>query len=402
MLVDLSPEELSKRTVDIYRKAQTSLQEGGANTLYLALGFLLWKRDDKADRRFRAPLILLPVSLERQSVRSGIRMVTHDDEPRFNTTLLEMLRRDFHIDIQGLDGELPGDESGIDVNGIWNRVRTEFRDIPGFEVVEDVVLGHFSFAKYLMWKDLVDRPNALKENAVVRHLIDTPHDPFPSKIGFVDPSRLDQEYKPADLLTPLSADSSQMAAIATAHQGKDFIIIGPPGTGKSQTIANMITHFLGQGKTVLFVSEKTAALEVVYRRLNEIGLGDYCLRLHSNKASKADVLHQLRNAWDRPALESPANWRTQAENLRTLRVRLNQLVDRLHRKRRNGLSAHYALGVKVRDYNTATRVALAWPRADEHDEAALQKIRETVETLSVQAKAVGNVSSSPLRFIKVW
>ena len=401
VLVSLPSEELSKRTVGIYRKAQTALQEGGANTLYLALGFLVWRRNDKEDRRFRAPLILLPVSLERQSVRSGIRMVAHDDEPRFNTTLLEMLRRDFRIDIQGLDGELPGDDKGVDVTGIWNRVRAEFRDTPGFEVVEDVVLGHFSFAKYLMWKDLVDRSAALRENAVVRHLIDTPRDPFPSEIGFVDPSKLDQEFEPADLLTPLSADSSQMAAIATAHRGKDFIIIGPPGTGKSQTIANMIAHTLGQGKTVLFVSEKTAALEVVYRRLNEIGLGRYCLQLHSNKSNKADVLKQLRDAWDRPALESPENWREQGESLRTLRDRLNQLVDRLHRKHRNGLTAHYALGVKVRDGETAARVALSWPRSDQHSEADLKRVRESVDWLAVQAKAVGEVSSSPFRFIKV-
>ena len=139
VLVDLPSEQLSHRAVEIYRKAQTALQEGGANTLYLAIGFLLWKRDQKDTRRFRAPLILRPVTLERKSVRSGIRMVVHDDEPRFNTTLLEMLRRDFRIEISGLDGELPADDSGIDVAAIWNRVRLAVKDAPGFEVVEDVL-----------------------------------------------------------------------------------------------------------------------------------------------------------------------------------------------------------------------------------------------------------------------
>ncbi|SMF76552.1 Protein of unknown function [Tistlia consotensis] len=147
VLVDLPKDELGKRAVEIYRKAQTALQEGGSNTLYLALGFLLWKRDEKDDRRFRAPLILLPVTLQRQSVRSGVKMIAHDDEPRFNTTLLEMLRRDFKIDIKGLDRDLPKDQSGIDVQGIWNTVRRAVKDAPGFEVVEEVVLGHFSFAK---------------------------------------------------------------------------------------------------------------------------------------------------------------------------------------------------------------------------------------------------------------
>src|SRR5690606_31754059 len=137
----------------------------------------------------------------------------------------------------GLDGQLPADHSGIDVAGIWNMMRKAVKDAPGFEVVEDVVLGHFSFAKYLMWKDLVERADALRQSPVVKHLIDTPRDPYATDITFVSESDIDRNYKPSDLLTPLPADSSQMAAIATADRGKDFVIIGPPGTGKSQTIS---------------------------------------------------------------------------------------------------------------------------------------------------------------------
>ena len=140
----------------------TALQEGGSNTLYQAIGFLRWKREGSDDRRFRAPLILLPVTLQRKSVRSAITMLAHDDEPRFNTTLLEMLRRDFGIELPGLDGDLPQDDRGIDVGAIWTQVRRAVKEVPGFEVVADVVLGHFSFAKYLMWKDLVDRTEALR------------------------------------------------------------------------------------------------------------------------------------------------------------------------------------------------------------------------------------------------
>lgn len=399
ILVDLPEEELSRRAVDIYRKAQTALQEGGANTLYLGLGFLLWKHSEKDDRRFRAPLILLPVTLERKSVRSGIRMLAHDDEPRFNTTLLQMLRKDFEIDIRGLDGALPSDHSGIDVNGIWNMVRKAVKDAPGFEVIEEVVLGHFSFAKYLMWKDLVDRTDALRQNAVVRHLIDTPRDPYPSEIAFVDGSQLDQHYKPSNLLTPLPADASQMAAIATADRGKDFVIIGPPGTGKSQTISNLIAHMLGKGKTVLFVSEKTAALEVVYRRLKDFGLGRFCLALHSNKARKADVLSQLHDAWEYHQSAKVEDWEEEAERLRTLRDQLNRVVERLHTPRRNGMTAHYAMGVKVRDEALAARVQFSWPSADQHDKLQLETMRGAVEKLRIQAIAAGDVSASPFHLI---
>ena len=401
VLVDLPKEELARVAVEIYRRAQTALAEGGANTLYLAMGFLRWKRNKKEDvRPFHAPLVLLPVTLERKSVRSGIRMLAHDDEPRFNTTLLEMLRRDFHLDIPGLDGELPTDESGIDVPGIWNRVRSAVKDAPGFEVVEDVALGHFSFAKYLMWKDLADRTEKLRENAVVRHLIDTPRDPYDLKMDTVDPRRLDHDYTPSDLLTPLPADSSQMAAIAMADKGKDFVVVGPPGTGKSQTIANLIAHLLGKGKTVLFVSEKTAALNVVFDRLKEIGLGRFCLELHSNKARKTDVLKQLGNAWQRVSLRPDADWQRQADDLRAVRDRLNRFVNHLHRPRRNGMTAYDAIGVSVRDEELGARVALSWPSADHHDETALTRIREAVENLAIQARAIGDPSASPFDLIE--
>ena len=400
LLVDMDEEELSKRAVDIYRKARTALEEGGANTLYLALGFLLWKHSDSKDeRRFRAPLILLPVTFERKSVRSGFRLSLHDDEPRFNTTLLEMLRKDFHLDIKGLDGSLPTDEIGIDVKGIRDRIRREVRDVPGFEVVEDVVLGNFSFAKYLMWKDLVDRTDELRKSPVVRHLIDSPRDPYPGKSAFVDPTELDREYNPSDLLTPLPADASQTAAIASADRGKDFIVIGPPGTGKSQTISNLIAHMLGKGKSVLFVSEKTAALDAVHRRLEKVGLGRFCLPLHSNKARKTDVLGQLHHTWEYHRKIPVEDWEKEAERLRQVRDQLNLVVDRLHLRRRNGLTAHYAIGVKVRDEEFASRVIFSWPSVDQHDESRLAGMREAVEKLRVQYQSIGDLSRSPFKLV---
>lgn len=410
VLVDLPAEDLRKRTVEIYRRAQTALQEGGANTLYLALGFLLWKRNEKDERQLRAPLILLPVTLERRSVRSGVKMAAHDDEPRFNTTLLEMLRKDFALEIHDFDDGLPQDESGIDVLRIWNVVRQAVRDIPGFEVIDDITLGHFSFAKYLMWKDLVDRTKQLRENNVVRHLLDTPTEIFetPGQSGFVDAQRLDDDFGPDDLLTPLPADASQTAVVATAAQGKDFVLIGPPGTGKSQTIANLVAHMLGTGKTVLFISEKTAALEVVYRRLKEIGLDRFCLELHSNKARKADVLKQLRMAWDPPAgeggdvrAEGPEDaWRQQASDLGKLREGLNRFVRHMHREWGNGYTPHRAMGVRVRDKAIAARVALSWRSAESHDKATLEAMREAVESLELRARACGDVAANRLAFVE--
>lgn len=181
-----------------------------------------------------------------------------EEEPRFNLTLLELLRNDFALTINGLDGELPTDESGIDVDGIWNLVRRAVRDIPGFEVTRDVVIGTFSFAKYLMWKDLIDRTPQLMESALVRYLIERGQENAAlEKSGdIIDVDELDDEVGTQELFLPLPADSSQVAAVVASAKGRDFVLDGPPGTGKSQTIANMIAHNLALGRRVLFVAEK--------------------------------------------------------------------------------------------------------------------------------------------------
>ncbi len=382
ILSPMPTDKLDAQLVDLYRKTQLDLAEGGANTLFLAVGFLVWKKSGSDTRHYRAPLILLPVKLQRRSARSGVRLSSHEDEPRFNLTLLQMLRQDFELDIPELAGPLPVDESGIDVPRIWTMVRRAVRDMPGFEVVEDVVLGAFSFAKYLMWKDLVDRTDALKRNPVVRHLLETPRDAYAGQGEPPHPSTLDQLVAPEGLFAPLAADSSQLAAVVGSAQGCDFVLDGPPGTGKSQTIANMIAHNLALGRTVLFVAEKRAALDVVHRRLVAHGLGPFCLELHSNKASKQDVLRQLDAAWT-TAAEPPAElWSRRAVELKTSRDRLNDFVRALHRRHANGLTLYSAIGRVARDGVDAA-LRLTWPRGMEHAETALESLRDTVHRLDL-------------------
>lgn len=380
ILSPMPADKLDAQLVELYRKTQLDLAEGGANTLFLAVGFLVWKKSGSDTRQYRAPLILLPVKLQRRSARSGVRLSSHEDEPRFNLTLLQMLRQDFELDIPELAGPLPVDESGIDVPRIWNLVRRAVRDTPGFEVAEDVVLGAFSFAKYLMWKDLVDRTEALKRNPVVRHLLETPRDAYPSQTEPPHPAELDGLVAPDALFTPLAADSSQLAAVVGSAHGCDFVLDGPPGTGKSQTIANMIAHNLALGRTVLFVAEKRAALDVVHRRLVAHGLGPFCLELHSNKASKQDVLRQLEAAWT--TVEEPPTelWHRRAAELKLSRDRLNDLVRALHRRHTNGLTLYGAIGRVARDGAELTW-RLTWPAGVEHGEADLEYMRDAARKL---------------------
>lgn len=397
VFVSVDGQELEARLVDLYRAARTTMQEGGANTLFLALGFLTWTRDDKAGQKYKAPLILIPVSLHRKSARSGFTMALHEDEPRFNPTLVEMLRQDYRLNLGVVDGELPHDDAGLDVALIWKTVSHAVRDIKGWEVCEDVVLAMFSFAKYLMWADLTLRTDQLRENAVVKHLIDTPRDPYPSTVAFPEPKRLDTEFAPAQTFCPLPADSSQLSAIMAAVKGKDFVLVGPPGTGKSQTISNLIAQCLAEGKRVLFVSEKIAALDVVYRRLREVGLGEFCLELHSSKARKLDVLSQLQRAWEAQGDIDPDEWRAQAERLKRYREDLNQYVERLHQKHRNGLTIYRAIG-KVVDGEDVPELGFSWGGTAYHSANDLAAMKDVVDRLGVNALVigVGQLASGPL------
>ncbi|WP_342655688.1 DUF3320 domain-containing protein [Pseudomonas sp. F3-2] len=388
VFVALTSNEMDVRLTELYRGARTALQEGGSNTLFLAIGFLSWTREDRAGQKYKAPLVLIPVTLERKSARSGFTMVLHDDEPRFNPTLIEMLRQDFELGLGSLENELPRDDSGLDIAGIWKKVGHAIKDIPGWELNEDVVLSMFSFAKYLMWKDLVENAEHLRQSPVVQHLLDTPRDSFVSNTPFPEAESLDRDYGPTDVFCPLPSDSSQLAAVMAAAKGKDFVLIGPPGTGKSQTISNMIAQSIAQGRRVLFVSEKIAALDVVYRRLREIGLGEFCLELHSSKARKTDVLAQLQSAWEAKGQVDSAAWEVEAQRLATLRDSLNIYVERLHRRHRNGYSIYDAIGTVTSGADEAV-ASICWASPDVHDQKAMLELRELGDRLEVNAQAVG-------------
>ncbi|MNM37089.1 hypothetical protein D3C81_478120 [compost metagenome] len=388
VLASLEKTKLEATLIELYRKARTDLEEGGANTLFLAIGFLKWKKSAEDPKSYSAPLILLPVKLERKSALSGVSLSLLDEEPQFNLTLLELLRHDFELTIPGLEGELPSDENGIDVAGIWNIVRRAVRDVPGFEVVTELVLGTFSFAKYLMWKDLATHSAQLLQSPLVRHLLERgPGGPGLTGLeAFPRAERLDATVTPAQLFTPLPADSSQLSAVVASAGNHSFVLDGPPGTGKSQTIANMIAQNLAVGRRVLFVAEKRAALEVVYRRLAEKGLGEFCLELHSSKSSKVEVLKQLDRAWDVRDTLSAEQWAHEAERLQTLRARLNALVEVLHRRAANGLSLHQAIGRVVRDHHSGTP-RLQWPASTAHDAAQYDELQSLARRLGLNAQA---------------
>lgn len=394
LLTRAAKDALDGHLLALLTAARTGLEEGGANTLYLALGLLKWTEAEKSEAVHRAPILLVPVTLQRQSVRSGYRLSRHDDEAIINPTLLQYMKSAFELKVNGID-VMPTDEKGIDVPKVMQAFRLAVRDIPKWEVLEEAHLGIFSFTKYLMWKDLQDRTDQLKTNRVVKHLIDNPGQAFAREENGDISERLDDTHRPQDILAPMLADSSQLKAICAVDAGRDLVLEGPPGTGKSQTITNLIAHTLAKGKTVLFVSEKMAALEVVHRRLNQIGLGPFCLELHSSKSKKTEILQQLGRALDVGGQKTATEWTREAERLGALRQDLNLLVASLHREYGSGLTVFNAIGTCIQ-HTGELPSEMPWSDASTHDQNSLDALREAVRKMAALAGALGPLQGHAL------
>lgn len=398
--VPLTEKDMNNRLLALYRKAKSDMQEGGTNTLFLAVGYLRWKKTEGDTRSYRAPLLLIPVKLERRSAQSAFKILHHEDDVRMNATLLEFLKRDFDLRVPELEGDLPMDHSGVDVPLILQIMRDRVRDVAGFEVVEELALSTFSFAKFLMWKDLVDRTDDLRKNKLVRHLVDSPSETFMSETErAVEPVDLDRRMAPKDLITPLPADSSQLAAVVAAAAGQDFVLIGPPGTGKSQTIANIIAQCLAHGKSILFVAEKAAALDVVHRRLAAHGLGEACLELHSNKTDRKSVLNQLGKSWDRYAGSDAAQWINITDKLQLRRDQLNDYVAALHAKGTQGFSVFDAIGQVA---GRAPAFSVSFSSKDAHDETSYQALVGLADEVQRTFAVAGDGAALPLISATDW
>ncbi len=323
----LTSQGLQKRLLELYTDALTLEQEQGVNILYLALGILKWIDPKDASLARYAPLILVPVVLERGSAAERFKLRARPEDVSSNLSLEAYLDRVHKIRLPDFEAR-----EDLDLSTYVRSLGVAVREKPGWEVSEDEIqLGFFSFAKFLMYRDLDPEcwppSSPLVEQSLVRSLL---ADGFPEQ-GETLPEEadIDSLLRPADTVHIVNCDSSQALAVHEARGGKNLVIQGPPGTGKSQTIANVIAAAIADGKTVLFVAEKMAALEVVKRRLDASGVGDACLELHSNKANKRQLLQELSRTWD---LGSPHGENDEMLSLSLLSVRdeLNAVTHRLH------------------------------------------------------------------------
>ncbi len=393
----LEEEPLRKSLTHLYRTAKTSMEENGANTLYLAVGLLKWFETPSSLKPRYAPILLVPVEVVRKSASSGYVIRSRDEDTMLNITMLELLRQMFDINIGGLD-PLPKDASGIDTSLVFNTVRTKIMEQRNWDVVEQAVLGNFSFNKFIMWNDIHTHSDILAESPIVSSLMSGVVDPT-INVEINEADDLDKKFRAGDLLLPISADSSQIEAITAALSGKSFILHGPPGTGKSQTITNIIANALYRGKKVLFVAEKMAALEVVQNRLNSIGLGPFCLELHSNKAKKSSVLAQLKRTTEVALTKSPEEYRVEAEHINSVRDEMNACIQALHKPYPLGLSLYDCISRYASIDEACPEFAMTASRAETITGDMVARMEIALDDLKAVLAIIGNPSENPLRGI---
>lgn len=387
-----SKEEISDVMRYLSKKAKTAEEEAGANVIYLAFGFLKWYENSSNEAMY-APLLLCPAKIIKGKGGKGYSIRLTDDEMQVNTTLLEFLLREFKIDIRGLDNI----SSAIKVSEIIAMVKMEILNMKNWDVLEEIYLANFSFARFAMWNDIRKNIDKFRKNQLVKSLINNRLE-ITNKV-FED--KAEDDYSPSDVLMPLACDSSQFSAIAEAVNGTSFVLHGPPGTGKSQTITNIIANCLNKGKRVLFVAEKQAALSVVKKRLDSIGLGDFCLELHSNKVDKSVILHNLETTLSLKSEEKNPDFAIKGELIETIRRELNEPVNALHKKRRLGVSIYEAILIYLMNKNAPDVLDIESTFYDSLTKEKLENYEKMLMDVAAAAKQCGGVYRSPFENVNL-
>lgn len=389
---------LQKRLFDIWYDARTIEEEQGVNILYLAFGLLRWYEDDKSEIARHAPLVLLPVRLERSSAAERFSLRARGEPASPNLSIQAKLRGDFGLVIE----DFP-DEDEVDIAAYVAEIARTVAGKARWDVLPDaMVLGFFSFAKFLMYRDL-DPDNwpegsAIHEHGPVAALLGEGFEAYEPIVP--DGQPIDPVIPPPALNHVLDADSSQAVAIEEVLRGRHLVIKGPPGTGKSQTIANIIAGAALQGKKVLFAAEKMAALEVVHRRLRQVGLGPMTLELHSTKTNKRLLLEELRRT--RELIQKvPVQDAGVIGRLAEIQARLNHHAAMLHEPASpSGISAYHLLGrlVALREAEGLAGFAVAGAERWSAEQARAN--RELMTEIAERLGTVGDPAANIWRGVR--
>lgn len=322
-----NPRRIIRMLENLARKSNAEYQDKALRILYVAAGFLRWRDPTRDHQELLSPLILVPAELRRASAREAYSLYFVDDEEiTINASLTEKLRRDVGL---AVPEEWSWEDNPLDVE--LTEIEAAVAD-RGWSVERRAVLGLFSFQKFVMYRDLLDNEVTIAQHPVVRSLAaGTALPELQAMDAEVPPLEdLDAVQPPENDLCVLDADATQRLCVEAARRGRSFVMHGPPGTGKSQTITNIISDAIGRGKRVLFVSEKAAALEVVHNRLAAQGLDEFCLLLHGERAARREVVEALHRTLTGQLVPRSSMSTHELERLGSLRELLNSTAELLH------------------------------------------------------------------------
>ena len=323
----LFSDELDRNLKSVWNKYKQGYEEKGINTLHLILGFLEWYESDYSDKKIVSPLLIQPVDIEREKTFKGhkYKIKTTGDQEEINLNLTKRLSDDFGI----LLPEIEEDETP---QSYLNRVQEKIQSKSNWQVKNYLTLGHLDYANILMYQDLDSSKSTNEEYLLVSEIInDVLFGNENMSDSYQDDYEIDNDNieKIAPYLV-LDADSSQHSAVIDVLQNKNLALKGPPGTGKSQTITNIVGAALAQGKKILFVSAKSAALDVVYSRLQNIGLGEFCLKLHGVNAKKKELIESLKKRLEKEESHLKPSIKENANQLKKYKKQLNTYVNDLN------------------------------------------------------------------------
>jgi len=320
--------DLERSLKNLQWRSLLDYRERGVRILHAAFGTLNWV-DLETKENVQSPLILVPLELTRDSIRQpyAIAVPPVEEEAVLNPALQVKLKNDYKIDLP----PLPDEWENQNLSDYFNLVNQAVAEM-GWKAEPSIDLGLFSFQKLVIYKDLEANADLVTQHPIIRAIAGIKEDNLILD-GLPDEKDVDKIEAPAKTYQVLDADSSQRVSIEYALRGQSFVMKGPPGTGKSQTIANIIAECIANGKSVLFVSDKMAALEVVYKRLSEVGLAHFCLELHSSKANKQQVVAELKRSLDENLVPRKLPSAHEFEKMTEYREALNGYVAALHEKR---------------------------------------------------------------------
>lgn len=372
--------ELQKTLKVLRYRANTSIEEQGINILFLAFGMLKWRENDESTETFLSPIILVPVKLIIESITSPYKLLPHEDEIVINPTLMYKLENDFGIIFPEFDGTQDS------ISDYFDKCQ-KIVENKGWTIERDVNLSNLSFLKINMYKDLERNEERLCVNPIVSAIAGE-GEPITLEEDISNYDH-DKKERPIEVFQVVDADSSQQDAILLSKKGVSFVLQGPPGTGKSQTITNIISEALADGKRVLFVSEKMAALQVVYNRLANVGLADFCMTLHSHKANKKAVLQELANSISIERKKVKEEALAQLEILQRKREELNEYQKELHTPCSALKTTVFEINGKLAKLDAVPDVVFPIPEVDKID---TQELNDKVYLLRELEKTIGKRS----------